>query len=100
MEDITRRDILEAISLFSTSVDNQFSDIRQDISIIQQDVSVLKQDVSVLKQDVSVLKQDVSVLKYDMNGVKSTMATKSYLDEKIGNERGDRVEMVKKMMQK
>lgn len=66
----TIQDVLDAMHVFSTHVDVQLADLKQDVSGLKEDVSGLKQDVSVLKQDVSVLKQDVFVLKQNVTGLK------------------------------
>lgn len=47
------------------------------------ELAEVKQDVKVLKQDVNVLKQDVKELKEDISGIKSTMATKAFMEDKM-----------------
>lgn len=86
----TIRDVLDAMNVFSTNMDVQLGEIKQDIrvlkqdvSVLKQDVSILKQDVAVLKQDVSILKQDVSVLKQDVLGIHATMVTKDYMEGRL-----------------
>lgn len=71
----TNHDILEAISAFSSHVDQRFEK---------------------LESDVGALKSDVQSLKSDMHLVKSTMVTKNYLDEKLSDLRGDITILIRK----
>lgn len=106
----TNSEILEAINSFASDVQKEFtvlktdvgtlktdvSVLKSDVSTLKSDVSVLKTDVATLKSDVSVLKTDVSTLKTDVNRIESQMVTKSYLDEKLGNFKGDMVALIRK----
>ncbi|MFH1253658.1 MAG: hypothetical protein V1664_05040 [Candidatus Uhrbacteria bacterium] len=96
----TNQEILEAISTYSSNVDDKFKQIENDISIIKTDVACLKTDVSGLKTDVASLKIDVSGLKTDVAGLKTDVSsikstlntqvvTKEYLDQKTAEIRGD-----------
>ena len=80
--DPTNQDILDAINDFASHVDGELSG--------------LKSDVSGLKTNVSGLKSDVSCLKSDIATIKATMVTKSYLDDKLADLRGDLVSLVRK----
>ena len=57
-------------------VENQSSQMHQDLATLKSDVSVLQRDVSELKTDVSLLKKDVSQLQLDVGVIKSNYATK------------------------
>ncbi len=72
----TIQDVLDAMHVFSTHVDVQLAELKQD-------VSGLKQDVSVLKQDVLVLKHDMSAMKTDLRDVRATMVTKDYMEGRL-----------------
>ncbi|MBI5654085.1 hypothetical protein HZC53_00295 [Candidatus Uhrbacteria bacterium] len=85
MEDEAKHEILEAISLLA----DQVQDLSNDLGGVKSDVSSLKSDVSSLKSDVSSLKSDVTM-------IKATMVTKSYLDDKLGDLKGDMVSMLRK----
>jgi hypothetical protein len=77
-----RQEILEAIGTFAEQVDLRFERIEGDLSS--------------LKKDVSSLKTDMSSMKTDMVSVKSQMVTKSYLDDKLADLKGDMVSMLRK----
>ncbi|MFA6447533.1 MAG: hypothetical protein WCW31_04770 [Patescibacteria group bacterium] len=62
------QDILDAVGSFATHVEENFAEIRQD----------------------------VAGLKSEIGGIKASMVTKSYLDEKLGNNYGNAVAMVRK----
>jgi hypothetical protein len=64
----TNSDILEAISVFSTNVDEKFDQIDQRFDRLETDVT----------------------------RIKATMVTKEYLDEKMSDLRGDLVVLVRK----
>ncbi|MBR2022520.1 MAG: hypothetical protein IJ997_02390 [Mycoplasmataceae bacterium] len=57
----------------------EVSILKEDVNELKQDVSILKEDVNELKQDVSILKQDVSELKQDVNKIKNTPTMKKEL---------------------
>lgn len=75
-------------------ITDQLGGIKEEIGGIHEKIGGLKQDVSELKHDVSELKQDVGELKQDMRNVKTTMITKSYLDDKIADLRVENNEKV------
>ncbi|MFA4830698.1 MAG: hypothetical protein WC862_02365 [Patescibacteria group bacterium] len=68
-------EILEAINEFSTNVDKRFTKIESDITVIKSDITVIKSDITTIK---------------------STMVTKDYLDEKLGDLRGDLTLLMRK----
>lgn len=77
-QEVTTKDILEAVNTFAENVQGQLNDI---------------------KDDIGTLKSDVGTLKSDMRWVKATintqMVTKDYLDEKLGLNKGELVVAIK-----
>ena len=59
-------------------VNNKLDNIEQDVTELKQDVAVLKEEVAELKDDVSGLKEDVAVLKDDVSGLKEDVAELKY----------------------
>jgi len=51
--------------------------------------------IGLLADQVEDIRTDVSSLKSDMTVVKATMVTKSYLDDKLGDFKGDMVRFVR-----
>lgn len=95
----TNSQILEAI----TGLKTEFSGLKTDFAKMQETldghtemIADIKEDVEILKNDMSTLKNDVSTLKNDVTGIKATMVTKDYLDEKLGVTRGHAVELIRK----
>ena len=78
----TTTDILEAISEFSTSVDQQFKKVDQKFEKIEGDIKGIKSDIKGIKSDIV--------------GIKSTMVTKDYLDDKLSDLRGDLTILIRK----
>lgn len=72
----TIRDVLDAMHVFSTHMDKQFHELRQEFNGMKQDVSVLKQDVSVLKQQMVKLTSRVDL-------IQETMVTKDYMEGRL-----------------
>jgi septal ring factor EnvC (AmiA/AmiB activator) len=85
-QEITNQEILEAINIFSTSVEERFCSLEKDVSEIKNDISVLKNDVSDLKNQVSDIKGTIN----------TQMVTKDYLDNKNSDLRGDMVVLTRK----
>jgi len=79
MEDNAKHEILEAISEFADQVDRRFERIESDIGS---------------------LKSEVGNLKSEIGTIKATMVTKSYLDDKLADLKGDMVSMLRKEDQK
>ncbi|MFA4830699.1 MAG: hypothetical protein WC862_02370 [Patescibacteria group bacterium] len=65
---VSTGEILEAINDFSTNVDKRFTKIESDIMVMKSDITTIK----------------------------STMVTKDYLDEKLGDLRGDLTVLMRK----
>jgi polyhydroxyalkanoate synthesis regulator phasin len=86
----TIQDVLEAISEFSTRVDERFDSVEHRLSSVESDVGTLKSDVGTLKSDVGTLKSDVATMK-------SQMVTKDYLDSRLDALRGDLVALTRKL---
>jgi len=85
----TLDDVLEAINSFADHTEERFYNLSNEIVGIKKDVGSLKQDVGSLKQDVGSLKQDVGSLKLKVGSIQAQMVTKSYLDDKLADLRGD-----------
>ena len=79
----TIQDVLEAISEFSTRVDERFDSVEHRLSSVESDVGTLKSDVGTLKSDVATMK--------------SQMVTKDYLDSRLDALRGDLVALTRKL---
>lgn len=71
----TIQDVLEAISSFSSSIDDRLNNIEQEIGS---------------------MKSDMGSMKSEIGSMKSEMVTKSYLDDKMADLRGDLVVLVRK----
>lgn len=102
-DDITHKEILDAVNAFSTSMDQNFQNLKGEVGDLKEEFKDLKGEVGDLKGDVGNLKGDVAGLKGDVQNlqeevgiIKSTMVTKDYLDEKLTDLRGDLVVLVRK----
>lgn len=49
-----------------------------------------------LLRETSSIKQEIRDIRQDIRGIKSTMVTKDYLDEKLGDLRGDFTVLIRK----
>ncbi len=79
----TIQDVLDAMHVFSTHVDVQLAELKQDVSVLKQDVSVLKQDVSGLKEDSLSLRQLIAKLTSRVDLIQATMVTKDYMEGRL-----------------
>ena len=52
------------------NIEQDVTELKQDVAVLKDDVSGLKEDVAILKDDVSGLKEDVAILKDDVSGLK------------------------------
>ncbi|MDO8583884.1 MAG: hypothetical protein Q7R83_01765 [bacterium] len=64
----TIQDVLDVLHTFAEQVDGRFSNLEQDAGLLKSEVA----------------------------GIKSTMVTKDYLDEKLGDLRGELVSLARK----
>lgn len=71
-------------------------DFLKDNMVMREDFEDVKSDVSVLKSDVSTLKTVVLDLDKRLTRVEATMVTKSYLDDKLADLKGDLIEKMRK----
>ena len=78
----SKNEILEAVSEFSTNVDKQFQEVKGE----------MKQIHGEMKQIHGEMKQ----IHGEISGLKASMVTKSYLDEKLADLRGDLVVLTRK----
>lgn len=67
-KEITNKDLLEAMNIFSESVDKRFENIESDIGS----------------------------MKFEIGSIKSQMVTKSYLDDKLADLKGDLIAVIRK----
>ena len=78
----TIQDVLDALSLFSTHVD--------------QELGSLKTDIGSLKTELGSIKTEMGSLKTDLGSLKSIVVTKDYLDDKLADLRADLVVLARK----
>lgn len=62
----------------------------------QEILDAINTSATETQQQLDALKTDVSSLKTDVAQIKATMVTKDYLDEKLGDLRGDLVLLTRK----
>lgn len=78
----TIQDVLFAVNDYSTRIDKQLAEMKSDITGV--------------KSDITGIKSDITGMKLDIVGIKSDMVTKSYLDDKLADLRGDLVVLTRK----
>ncbi len=93
MQDHDQQEVLEAIHALASHMDVRFEALEAEM---KSEIGTLKSDVGSLKSDVGTLKSDVGSLKKDVASMKALMVTKDYLDDKLGDLRGDMVLMMRK----
>ncbi|MFA4954569.1 MAG: hypothetical protein WC641_04610 [Patescibacteria group bacterium] len=86
MEDAAKQEILEAIGEFAGQVDQRFDRIESEIGG--------------MKSEIGGMKTEIGSMKSDIVSIKATMVTKSYLDDKLADLKGDMVSMLRKEDQK
>ncbi len=74
-QETTLNEVLEAVQTLAGHVDEQFAEVRADLSGVKQDLSGVKQDLSGVKQDLSGVKQDLSGVKQDLADTKNELLT-------------------------
>jgi len=74
-KETSKNEILEAINEFSTNVDNQFHEVKSEIGSIKSEIGSIKSEIV---------------------SIKALMVTKDYLDDKLGDLRGDLVVLMRK----
>ncbi|HWQ99678.1 MAG TPA: hypothetical protein VN397_02410 [Candidatus Methylomirabilis sp.] len=82
MEDTAKQEILEAIQAFAAQVDQRFNHLEAEFGSQQRDIGSRR--------------SDIGSLKFEVGSMKSHMVTKSYLDDKMSDLRGDLVALAKK----
>ena len=80
--DPTIQDVLDAMNAFSTHVDDEFAEVKTDM----RDMKI---DIHDLKIDISDIRTDISDINGEMTGVKASMVTKDYLDDKLADLKGE-----------
>lgn len=71
----SKNEILEAVNEFSTNVDKQFQEV---------------------KGEMNQIKGEMKQIKGEIGSIKASMVTKSYLDDKLADLRGDLVVLTRK----
>lgn len=74
-KETSKNEILEAINEFSTRVDERFDKVEGEVGSIKSEIGSIKSEVG---------------------SIKATMVTKDYLDDKLGDLRGDLVVLMRK----
>jgi len=74
----------------------EMSGLVEAVGLLAEQMQEVRTDVGDLKTDVGSLKTDVGDLKTDVGYLKSQMVTKSYLDDKLANLRGDLIALCRK----
>ena len=74
MEDEAKKEILEAINVFSSAVDKQFGEI---------------------KSEMTEMKSEMTEMKSEMTEMKSVMVTKDFLQDQLGLLKGDLTVMMR-----
>ena len=88
--------VLVAVNKFATHVEKRFDAVEGDIRSLKEEFGGLKEEFGGLKEEFGGLKEEFGGLKEDVGFLKRNMVTKIYLDEKIGDLRGDITELVHK----
>lgn len=79
MDDTAKQDILDAIGAFAEQVDLKFEQIDRRFDKVEAEIGSMKSEIGMIK---------------------ATMVTKSYLDDKLADLKGDMVSMLRKEDQK
>ncbi|MEK7665957.1 MAG: hypothetical protein AAB337_03735 [Patescibacteria group bacterium] len=81
MEDEAKKEILEAINVFSSAVDKQFGEI--------------KSEMTEMKSEMTEMKSEMTEMKSEMTEMKSVMVTKDFLQDQLGLLKGDLTVMMR-----
>jgi len=79
---VTNEEILETMNEFATTVDQRFDKVDQRFDKVDQRLDGVEGEISKVKGEVG--------------GMKTTMVTKDYLDDKFADFRGDMVVLMRK----
>jgi chromosome segregation ATPase len=93
MEDASKHEILEAISAFAEQVDVRFDSIERRLA--GHDAKFTN-----LESRMGGLESRMGGLDSRLNRIEATMVTKSYLDDKLGDLKGDLISLLRKEDQK
>jgi len=75
------QEVLETVNTFATHVDS--------------DLFVIKERLDKIDSKVETLDKRVVTLDKDVNHIKNTMVTKDYLDDKLADQKGEIVELIR-----
>ncbi|MEN9558192.1 MAG: hypothetical protein RL141_561 [Candidatus Parcubacteria bacterium] len=92
----TTQDILDALQVFSSHVDEQFGKVNEEIASIKGDITGIKGEMTGMKGEASSMKGEMAGIKQELVAMRSVMVTKDYLDDKMADLRGDLVTLVRK----
>jgi len=93
MDDTAKQDILDAIGAFAEQVDLKFEQIDRRFDKVEAELGSMKSELGSMKSELGSLKSEIGM-------IKATMVTKSYLDDKLADLKGDMVSMLRKEDQK
>ena len=89
MNEPTNQDILSAINTFAQHTEERFTGIENRLFGVENKLSGVENKLSGVEQRLSGVEQRLTT-------VETTMVTKDYLDEKLGDLRGDMVVLMRK----
>ena len=81
----TNGEVLKAVNTLTDKTDRRFGDIFEAVTFIKDNAAMRDE-----------FNNEISGIKTEISGIKSTMVTKDYLDEKMSDLRGDLVVMMRK----
>ncbi|MFZ6015138.1 MAG: hypothetical protein ACOYUZ_02160 [Patescibacteria group bacterium] len=76
------RDILDTVNAFANHTEEQFSEIRLEISGIKGEIGGIKGEIGSMKGEIKDMGERLT-------RVEANMVTKAYLDDKLADMRGD-----------
>ena len=114
MEDNAKQEILTAVGTLSGQVgtlteqvgtlSGQVKDIagqqEQILEVISEFATQVDQRFDRIENEVGGMKSEMGSMKTEIGAIKATMVTKSYLDDKLADFKGDMVSMLRKEDQK
>ncbi|HCC23122.1 TPA: hypothetical protein DF272_03000 [Candidatus Falkowbacteria bacterium] len=89
MDNNDKTDILTAINTFAASVDERFNNVDKRFDAADKRFDKIEGDIKEIRGDIQEIRGDVQ-------NIRGTMVTKDYLDEKMADQRGDLVVLMRK----
>jgi hypothetical protein len=93
MQNGDKEEILEAIGAFAEQVDVRFDSVDRRFEAVDRRFDKIEADIGGMKSDIGGMKSDIV-------RIESQMVTKSYLDDKLADLKGDMVVMLRTEDQK